>query len=96
MRLMGLENSKAAHHIRVCPDSDTKITHIGWSWNDVGRPGLVSAKTVPSSWRDELSKGLDFGQDGPSLDLPKELTFLEVDTALPKISPLPGASAGDG
>lgn len=96
VRLMGLENNKAAYSIRVSGDADTRITHIGWSCNHIGRPHTTRSKPEPDSWQELLSKELDLGKDGAPLDLPKELTFLEVETALPKISPLPSASAGEG
>jgi anaphase-promoting complex subunit 4 len=93
---MGLENNKAAHSIRVSDDSSCEIIHIGWSWNQVGKPRGAKAKPETGSWRDLLSKELDVGKNAAVLDLPRELTFLEVDTALPKISPLPSGSAGEG
>jgi anaphase-promoting complex subunit 4 len=98
---MGVENNKAAHHIRVSVDATATITHIAWASNHVGRPPRASTKanagSSSQSWRDLLAGGeLDVGTSGTTLDLPRELTFLEVDTALPKISPLPSGSAGDG
>lgn len=91
---MGLESNKAAHHIKVCEPSRAKITHIAWASCN------ISGKRSTSSTTEELTKGVarDFGRrtDGEELDLPQELTFMEVDTALPKISPLPSASAGAG
>lgn len=87
VRLMGLENNKAAHHIRVCENRDVKITHIGWVSNQM--KGSSSCE-VPKS----LKSGLL--EEGIPTDLPRELTFLEIDTALPKISPLPSGSAGGG
>ncbi|KAH7313330.1 anaphase-promoting complex, cyclosome, subunit 4-domain-containing protein [Stachybotrys elegans] len=95
VRLMGLENNKAAHHIQVCNAAEAKIIHIGWSsckiTNEPKRP-------LPKQLAAEAAKGIGSGM-GESEDLanlPRELTFLEVDTALPKISPLPSSTAGAG
>ncbi|UNI21530.1 hypothetical protein JDV02_007510 [Purpureocillium takamizusanense] len=92
VRLMGLENNKVAHYIPVCADTGPIITHIGWT-NSVSSNSDAS-RLGASQLTDDLVN--DWNNDGATLsvDLPKELTFLEVDTALPKISPLPAGSAG--
>ncbi|KAH6671548.1 anaphase-promoting complex component Cut20/Apc4 [Plectosphaerella plurivora] len=94
VRLMGLENNKTAHHIRISEDASAKITHIGWSCNGVRRSD--SQPKATASWQDLVSEELDFPGKLPTLDLPRELAFLEVDESLPKISPLPSGSAGEG
>lgn len=96
VRLMGLENNKAAHHIRVCGDDTTppSITHIGWSRNIVGKQQTHFQETTSQPWRKLLSEGLELPGGAAPQDFPRELTFLEVDSALPKISPLPSSSAG--
>ncbi|KAK2000619.1 anaphase-promoting complex component Cut20/Apc4 [Colletotrichum falcatum] len=98
VRLMGLENNKAAHHIRVCGDDTTapNITHIGWSRNTVGKTGPRYQKTSSPPWQKLMSEELELPAGHDPLDFPRELTFLEVDSALPKISPLPSSSAGAG
>nr|XP_036584808.1 anaphase-promoting complex component cut20 apc4 [Colletotrichum truncatum]KAF6794458.1 anaphase-promoting complex component cut20 apc4 [Colletotrichum truncatum] len=98
VRLMGLENNKAAHHIRVGGDSTTapRITHIGWSRNVVGKIQASHQQTGPQVWKKLIPEEWDLPGKPAPLDLPRELAFLEVDSALPKISPLPTASAGSG
>lgn len=90
VRLVGLESSKAVHYIPVCEAGDTKIEFIAWSRNVTGKRsagrnplGALPSQTIAPEGRKSL------------LDLPHELTCLEVDTALPKISPLP-VSGGSG
>ncbi|PKS10324.1 hypothetical protein jhhlp_002075 [Lomentospora prolificans] len=90
VRLMGLENNKAAHNIKVLEAGQAKITHIGWTSNSVMKKFERRIGNATSTWQGVL------GKDAPTADLPRELTFLEVDTALPKISPLPSGSAGSG
>lgn len=87
---MGLENNKAAHHISVCPDDNTSISHIGWASCNIAH----KSAEFPSRVKDGIAKELTASDDNMALNLPQELTFLEVDTALPKISPLPTGSAG--
>jgi anaphase-promoting complex subunit 4 len=90
---MGLENNKAAHHIKVGESPANEITHIGWSSS---RVVYKSPSAVAQALRNNTDKDKLFNGEGLPLDLPRELTFLEVDTALPKISPLPSSSAGSG
>ncbi|KAH0597102.1 hypothetical protein MHUMG1_05412 [Metarhizium humberi] len=90
VRLMGLETNKAAHHIPVC-GGKANISHIGWATCNVASksPGdlLIQSK-------DGILTNTTTSDDNLPPNLPQELTFLEVDTALPKISPLPTSSAG--
>lgn len=93
VRLMGLENNKAAHHIKVGESSGNKITHIGWASGSIAGK---SSSAVSQALKDGLGEDPTRNGGGLPLDLPRELTFLEVDTVLPKISPLPSSSAGSG
>lgn len=92
---MGLENSKAVHCIRVSEPNQAGISHIAWSRNRVGKRPPKSSSISARPWDKVLSGELDVEDRQGLLDLPHELTFLEVDTALPKISPLP-VSGGSG
>lgn len=91
---MGLENNKAAHNIRVLEGEAraAAITHVAWVSNSVAarRAGKDPSAAAGPAWQSVLGKEADLP------DLPRELMFLEIDTALPKISPLPSGSAGSG
>ncbi|KJZ76009.1 hypothetical protein HIM_04465 [Hirsutella minnesotensis 3608] len=91
VRLMGLENNKAAHHIQVCEASAAKITHIGWAGSNIAEKSNKLGRLT-----DGMPDGWAMPDNDLPVDLPQELTFLEIDTALPKISPLPSSSAGAG
>jgi anaphase-promoting complex subunit 4 len=92
---MGLETSKAVHQMTVCEAGKSRITSIGWAQNVAGkRPASASGPHI-RTWEQLASEGLDLNPKKPAVDLPRELTFLEIETALPKISPLP-ASGGSG
>ncbi|KAK2590235.1 hypothetical protein QQS21_012081 [Conoideocrella luteorostrata] len=91
VRLMGLENNKAAHHIPVCAATNAKISHIGWANCHLANKTVTE---LPTRVNDGIAKELKASSDDLPPSLPQELTFLEVDTALPKISPLPTGSAG--
>jgi anaphase-promoting complex subunit 4 len=92
---MGLENSKAVHQIPVCEAGKGNITCIGWARNYAGRRSVKGTKNGHSALQDLSLESLSIGEKGSTLDLTKELTFLEVETSLPKLSPLP-ASGGSG
>ncbi|KAI3337047.1 anaphase-promoting complex, cyclosome, subunit 4-domain-containing protein [Xylariaceae sp. AK1471] len=95
VRLMGLETSKAVHQMTICEAGKSKITSIGWAQNLAGkRPASAAASSI-RTWEQLASQGLDLNKKSPAADLPRELTFLEIETALPKLSPLP-ASGGSG
>ena len=88
VRLIGLESNKAVHHIRVAGHGGkpSKIEFIAWAKNETGRKSRARKHNdLPDlPWRD-----LMLDEKKHVLDLPHELTFLEIETALPKISPLP-------
>ncbi|KAK1781007.1 anaphase-promoting complex, cyclosome, subunit 4-domain-containing protein [Copromyces sp. CBS 386.78] len=96
VRLIGLESNKAVHHIRVAASRDgqpSKIEFIAWARNEIDRQSHTGRKHdgLPDlPWRELVPD-----EKKHVLDLPHELTFLEVETALPKISPLP-LSGGTG
>ncbi|PHH72967.1 hypothetical protein CDD80_4128 [Ophiocordyceps camponoti-rufipedis] len=79
VRLIRLENNKVAHRI---PGTGAQITYIGWTGSNMPKPTSTSASDFPT------------GNGGLPLSLPQALSFLDVDSALPKISPLPSGSAG--
>jgi len=96
VRLMGLENSKAVHRIRVLDeDNQAKITYIGWSRNLTRKLRLSTSDMLNSAWKEAHIIRTDGDRKEAFPDLPHELTFLEVEASLPKISPLP-VSGGSG
>ncbi|KUI64076.1 Anaphase-promoting complex subunit 4 [Cytospora mali] len=109
VRIVGVENAKVVHRIRVSQhtaDSDADpepITYIAWAQNLTGRRHFGRDNDIASRLK---SLGLSSPADGFDLggadgkrnelaDLPHALTFLEIDSSLPKISPLP-VSGGTG
>ncbi|KAI3401223.1 hypothetical protein diail_11929 [Diaporthe ilicicola] len=109
VRLLGVENTKVVHRISVAedpadPDADPEpITYVAWARNLTGKRHFGSDSDLASrlqdlglSSADEPRQGdVTGGPPGDLADLPHALTFLEIDTSLPKISPLP-VSGGVG
>ncbi|KAI1743615.1 anaphase-promoting complex, cyclosome, subunit 4-domain-containing protein [Xylaria scruposa] len=95
VRLMGLETNKAVHQMAICEGGKSNITSIGWAQNLAGKRPASTAHSSSRTWEQLASQGLDLSKKKSAADLPRELTFLEIETALPKLSPLP-ASGGSG
>lgn len=95
VRLMGLESSKAVHQMPVCDPAQSKITCIGWARNNAGKRSNIEVNPSIPAWKELSSRGYDLDDMKIVSDLPRDLTFLEIETALPKISPLP-VSGGSG
>lgn len=109
MRLLGVENTKVVHRIKVSQDlkednEPDSITSIAWARNLTGKRHFGEKSDHSSKLQDlgfSSADGLDLGSsikgtgnDG-LVDLPHALMFLEIDSSLPKISPLP-VSGGTG
>jgi anaphase-promoting complex subunit 4 len=100
-----LESSKAVHHIRVLGGRDgVGDTAAAAATGKIGFIAWVRNTTGESRRRKEgLGKGgeqerrilLDGERTGDvAVDLPRELVFLEAETSLPKLSPLPAGGSG--
>ncbi|KAL2164253.1 hypothetical protein VTH06DRAFT_3469 [Thermothelomyces fergusii] len=103
VRLMGLEGGKAVHQIRVSDECDGaadggRIVFIAWRGNTTaeGRRRRGEKGGDGQGRTDERRILLDGERTGDvAVDLPRELVFLEAETALPKLSPLPAGGAAD-
>ncbi|KAI8960282.1 anaphase-promoting complex, cyclosome, subunit 4-domain-containing protein [Daldinia sp. FL1419] len=95
VRLMGLETNKAVHQMPVCEAGKSRITCIGWARNNTRKRQNSISEPSAVSWENIMPRDFFPSNKKTVVDLPRELTFLEVETALPKLSPLP-ASGGSG
>lgn len=98
--LLSVENTKVVHRITVA-DADTQptpITCIAWAQNLTGKQHFgrhgnrkpQESGLALNELASEDARGIN-----DLVDLPHALTFLEIDSSLPKISPLP-VSGGTG
>ncbi|KAI1384528.1 anaphase-promoting complex, cyclosome, subunit 4-domain-containing protein [Hypoxylon trugodes] len=95
VRLLGLETSKAVHQMPICEAGKSRITCVGWSRNNTRKHSDSTSLSSTIPLEGLTAHGLFPSGKKSTADLPRELTFLEVETALPKLSPLP-ASGGSG
>jgi anaphase-promoting complex subunit 4 len=91
VRVLGLEGGKPVHHLRVSDGGEGgKIEFLAWSRNFTEE----SRRRRKSGSRggQERQMMLEGEKSGDlTADLPRELAFLEVETALPKLPPLPAS-----
>jgi anaphase-promoting complex subunit 4 len=99
LRLLGFENAKASHQIPIFEEGQSKFAYVAWSRNRITRRGKKATTQSDDSWTkllyDESEPDSTNKEDVEGLSLPEELMFIEVDTALPKLGPLP-VSGGSG
>lgn len=90
VRLVGAESSKNVHQIAVGAQDSTSITCLGWVSNSTGkrRAGSEMVKDG-SSWRDVLEGRLNEPEDRGSLDLPRDISLIDIESSMPKLSALP-------
>ena len=62
---------------------------MGWASNLTSRKSNeVGSKRGPESWEHLLEEGDTFPENKVPLDLPRDLTLIDIETSLPKLSVL--------
>jgi anaphase-promoting complex subunit 4 len=93
VRLVGAESSKTVHQIAIGPHGATGITCLGWVSNSTGKRNTEFGPIKDrSSWQNLFEETLDGTGDGDTLDLPRDLTLIDIESSLPKLSVLPAGS----
>jgi anaphase-promoting complex subunit 4 len=88
VRLVGAESSKIVHQFNT-GDQVSGVTCVGWAANFT-RKTSSSARSPkpPESWEAFLAEGRMLSDDATSLDLPRDLSLIDIETSLPKLSVL--------
>jgi anaphase-promoting complex subunit 4 len=90
VRLVGAESSKNVHQIAIGAQESASITCLGWVSNSTGKKKAGSGMVKDgSSWKDILEGRLDEQEGGSSLDLPRDLSLIDIESSMPKLSALP-------
>lgn len=93
MRLVGAESSKTVHQFSTGDEQATGITCIGWASNLITKKDNVTTpKSLVVRWEGLWAEDTPLSRDKNSLDLPRDLTLIDIETSLPKLSVL--ASGG--
>jgi anaphase-promoting complex subunit 4 len=91
VKLVGAESTKTVHQFATGDVSG--ITYVGWSKNltrnVIDLPGSFKN---PRVWQDALSEASTEFDTRETLNLPRELSQIDIETSLPKLSVL--ASGG--
>lgn len=87
MRLVGAESSKTVHQILT---DASAITCLGWTSN------RSSKKPRAGLWKDALEEALGDYEEQNLLDLPRDLTLIDIESSLPKLSVLPAGATSYG
>lgn len=86
MRLVGADSSKIVHQFST-GDDITGITCVGWASNITNRNPILSKGTQnPHSWGDVFKEDEDFAESKTTLDLPRDLTLIDIEISMPKLS----------
>lgn len=89
--MYSVEGFKVVHSFAVLQENEQAVvTCLAWVSNSkLGLSTLAALQRPESSWKQLLGHV----QDGPVLDLPRDLGALDVGISLPKLSTLPLGSA---
>ncbi|QSZ30877.1 hypothetical protein DSL72_000435 [Monilinia vaccinii-corymbosi] len=98
VRLVGAESTKVVHHFSTNSDGQefSGVTCMGWSSNTIGRRVEgKSSKLVPDTLKDIFGDESEFSAGKAVLNLPRDLTLLDIEPSLPKLSVLPAGGTSD-
>lgn len=90
LQLTSAHTGKVIHQIDFTSHSNSQICCLGWSINATSNEGVPASSGgigPDTSLDDLLSRGWKTTADGAP-DLPADLAFLDVESLLPKLSPL--------
>jgi len=81
-------------HQFATDDQVTGVTCLGWATNLTSRStSSVSAGQNPGSWGAFLTDDGLSGDEKTPLDLPRDLSLIDIETSLPKLSVLAAAGS---
>jgi anaphase-promoting complex subunit 4 len=93
VRLVGAESSKIVHHFTT-GEVVSGVTCLGWSTNLASKSGSsINAGQSAGSWGTFLTENEIFPDDKTPLDLPRDLSLIDIETSLPKLSVLAAAGS---
>lgn len=88
VRLLGADSSKIVHQISTADATPKRITCLGW--------GSTYPYPLPFDLKPDSQLLNEFGvhapfssADGKALNLPRALALIDVESSMPKLSPLP-------
>ena len=93
VRLISAESTKVVHQLSAGNQDVSHITCLGWASNRTSRKNASAiSKAGPEGWEEFLVADSTINERTP-FDLPSDLTLIDIETSLPKLSVL---AAGGG
>lgn len=86
IRLVGAESSKIVHQFST-GTLVKGITCLGWTSNLANKKS-VSGQKSSQTWQGLLSEDLRYSKERTPLDLPRDLSLIDIEISLPKLSVL--------
>jgi len=69
-----------------------EITCLGWVSNFIKRKSTRAFTKGPKSWKELLETTADSEDPGASLDLPRDLALIDIESSMPRLSTLPAGA----
>jgi anaphase-promoting complex subunit 4 len=93
VRLVGAESSKIVHQFTT-GDQVSGVTCLGWETNVTTKSNssLGTGHDI-GSWGAFLAEDGIFSKENMPLDLPRDLSLIDIETSLPKLSVLAAAGS---
>ena len=90
VRLVGAESNKNVHQIVIGAQESASITCLSWVSNSTCKKSTRSGalKDGPT-WKDILEGRMDKRENGNTLNLPRDLSLIDIESSMPKLSALP-------
>jgi anaphase-promoting complex subunit 4 len=93
VRLVSAESSKIVHQF-TAGDNVSGVTCLGWATNLTRKSASsMSPDQDFSSWGTFLAEDGIFSDEKTPLDLPRDLSLIDIETSLPKLSVLAAAGS---
>ncbi|KAJ5038336.1 uncharacterized protein L3040_007202 [Drepanopeziza brunnea f. sp. 'multigermtubi'] len=94
VRIVSAESSKTVLQFST-GEGVGGVTCMGWATNLIRRAGSSSSRTGTGSWETFLSSNREFLDEKAPLDLPQDLSLIDIETSLPKLSVLAAGGNSD-
>ena len=93
VRLVGAESSKIVHHFTT-GEMASGVTCVGWTTNITNKSARSQfAGKDWASWGTFLTSDGILSDEKRPLDLPRDLSLIDIETSLPKLSVLAAAGS---
>lgn len=95
VRLVGAESSKTVHQFST-GTSISGVTCMAWTSNFANKKSAsMTQKNSVSTWESHLPEGIHDSTNKAALDLPRDLSLIDIEISLPKLSVLANGGSSE-